>query len=100
MSWTGAVLLALGVAAQRLVGMFGAGAWLAARPRARAFADLVPVAVVSALVAQITLTTAGDFDIDARLAGMVVAAGLVWRRAPFFVVVTAAAAVTAALRLV
>jgi hypothetical protein len=37
--------------------------------------------------------------VDERLAGMAVAAVLVWRRAPFVVVIVAAAAVTALLRL-
>ncbi|MEZ5279543.1 MAG: hypothetical protein R2770_03650 [Acidimicrobiales bacterium] len=73
MTWTAALLLAAGVAGQRLAGMFVAGAWLARRPTARAFADLIPVAVVCGLVAQLTLTQAGRFSLDARLAGMAVA---------------------------
>ncbi len=98
MTWTAAVLLMLGVAGQRLFGMFVAGSLLARRPLSRAFADLVPVAVVAALVAQLTFTRAGSLEIDARLAGMAVAAFLVWRRAPFAVVVVAAAATAAGLR--
>jgi hypothetical protein len=38
--------------------------------------------------------------VDARLAGMVAAGVLVWRRAPFVAVVLAAALVTAAVRAV
>ena len=45
-----------------------------------------------------TVSTAGSFTIDARLPAVGVAAILVWRRAPFPVVVIAAAATAAALR--
>lgn len=57
------------------------------------------VAVVFvALIATSTLITGKDFAGFALLAGVAVAALLAWRRAPFVVIVIAAAAVTAGLR--
>lgn len=58
---------------------------------------LLPVALLSALiVTQAALTSTGHFVLDARAAGVGVAVVLLILRAPFLVVV-AAAAVTAAL---
>jgi hypothetical protein len=98
MTWTVAALLALGSAGQRMLGMFGIGALLERRPRLRALGDLLPVAVVSALILQLGLISGGSLTIDARVAGLAAAAVLVWRRASLVVVVLAAAAVTAGFR--
>ena len=51
------------------------------------------------MIVQLTVASGKSLEADARLAGMVVAGVLVWRRAPFVVVIVAAAAVTALLRL-
>jgi hypothetical protein len=59
-------------------------------------ADLLPVALLAALIATQTF---GE-GIDARAAGLAVAALALLVRAPFLVVVTVAAATTALLRLV
>ncbi len=61
---------------------------------------LLPIALLSSLV--VVLTVSGDAGpvIDARLAGVAVAAVLLMLRAPFLVVVIAAAATAALLRLV
>lgn len=61
---------------------------------------LLPVALLTALI--VTGTLAGGahgITVDARLAGVAVAVGLAWRRAPLVVVIVAAAATTAAIRL-
>jgi branched-subunit amino acid transport protein len=59
---------------------------------------LVPAAMLTALVVQGTVSTGQDLVIDERLPGIIVAIVLAWRRAPFIVIVTAAAATTAILR--
>ena len=99
MSWLAIALLAAGVSAQRLVGMFAGRAMLARIPALTRLASLIPAAVVAAVVAQLTIASGTSLVIDERLAGMAVAGILVWRRAPFVVVIVAAAATTAILRL-
>jgi branched-subunit amino acid transport protein len=59
---------------------------------------LVPAALISALVVNDTLSSAGELVIDARVAGVAVAGIAAWRRAPFVVVIVLAAAVTAVIR--
>lgn len=98
MTYLAVALLTLGIAGQRLAGMFLIGPWLAKRPILERIAELLPAAVVAALIAQLTFTSDASLVLDERGVGMVVAAVLVWRRAPFVVVVLAAAAVTALLR--
>lgn len=98
MSWTIIALLAGGVWAQRLAGMFVGGRVLARRPSLGRLATLIPAAVIMAVIVQLTLATGKTLTIDARAAGMAVAAVLVWRRAPFAVVVVAAAVTTALVR--
>ena len=62
-------------------------------------ADLIPVALLAALVAVQVLTSGHDLVVDARLAGLGVAVGLLLLRAPFLVVVVGAALTAALLRL-
>ncbi len=59
---------------------------------------LVPAAMLSALIVQGTVSTGQHLVLDARLPGVAVAGVLAWRRAPFIVIVVAAAATTAILR--
>lgn len=92
------VALAAGAWGQRLAGAFLVGPLLTRRPILARAASLIPAAVVAAVIVQLTVTEGGDLVVDARLAGVGVAAVLVWRRAPFLVVVIAAAATTAAIR--
>lgn len=63
-------------------------------------ADLLPAALLAALVLASTFTEDGSLVVDARLAGLGAAAGSLMLRAPFVVVVAAAAAATALFRLV
>jgi len=67
-------------------------------PRARQALDLVAVPLLAALILVQTLGDGHRLTIDARLPALAVAAVLVWRRAPFLVVVLAAAATAATLR--
>lgn len=60
--------------------------------------SLIPASLLAALVVKDTFTVANDLVVDARAAGLVVAALAVWRRAPFIVVVVAAMAATALVR--
>ena len=66
--------------------------------RASGVVDLVGPAVLAALV--VTQAVGGDREVvlDARLAGLAVAAVAIWRRAPLIVVVLAAALVAAVVR--
>lgn len=98
MSVLAIVLLALGVWGQRLLGMFVVGPALEKRPVLAQAASLIPAAVLCAVIVQLTLADGRSLVVDERLAGMVVAGVLVWRKAPFLLVVLAAAATTATLR--
>jgi branched-subunit amino acid transport protein len=69
------------------------------RPLVERVADLIPVALLAALVAVQVLGRGHDLVVDARLAGLAVAVVLLLLRAPFLVVVFGAAAVAALLRL-
>lgn len=59
---------------------------------------LIAVPVLAALILVQTFDGAGRLVLDARVPAMAVAALLVWRRAPFLVVVLSAAATAALLR--
>lgn len=100
MSVLAVVLLSLGTTAQRLVGMFVLGRGLEARPALARLAELLPVAVMAAVAAQLTMAMGQRLVLDARLLGLATAGVLVWRRLPLAVVVVGAAATTAAARAV
>ena len=59
---------------------------------------LLPVALLSALVGLWTFTSGATIEIDARVVGLAAAIVLLILRAPFLVVILAAAAVTALVR--
>jgi len=69
-----------------------------ADPRVQRIADLLPVALLAALIGLQTLSSGRSLVLDARLAGLAVAVVAQWRRAPFLVVVAAACATTALVR--
>ncbi|WP_193598425.1 AzlD domain-containing protein [Microbacterium sp. YJN-G] len=69
-------------------------------PRSARISDLLTVALLGALVAVQSLGAGQAVVIDARVPAVLVAAGLLWMRQSFLVVVIAAAAVAALLRLV
>jgi branched-subunit amino acid transport protein len=68
------------------------------RPAMRRALDLVAVPLLAALIAVQTVSDGHRFVLDARVPALAVAAVLVWRRAPFLVVVLAAGATAALLR--
>jgi branched-subunit amino acid transport protein len=70
--------------------------WLS-HPRVLKINSLIPIALLSALVAVQTFTNDKNLVIDQRLAGLAVAVIALLLRAPFAVVVISAAATSAAL---
>ena len=67
-------------------------------PQVRQTLDLVAVPLLAALILVQTVSDGHRLVLDARVPALAVAAVLVWRRAPFLVVVLAAAATAALLR--
>ncbi|MCR2801270.1 MULTISPECIES: AzlD domain-containing protein [unclassified Microbacterium] len=96
--WNAVVLAAIICVALKAVGYLIPPKVLEA-PRPARVADLLTVALLAALVAVQTLGVGQGVVIDARLPALVVAAGLLLLRAPFLVVVLAAAGTAALLRL-
>lgn len=97
MTWL-AILAASAVCfALKLVGHLLPSHWLA-EPRVARTAALVAVALLAALVGVQTFTTGHTLVMDARLPAVVVAAIALALRAPFIVVVVAAAVTAAVLR--
>lgn len=110
----GMFLLAAGNLAQRLVGMFVLGGRLRGGGRFARLAGLLPVAVISAVVAQQGLATGRSLTVDARVVGLLagaVATAAGWprrssatgqaapsRRLPLAVVIVIAAGSTALVR--
>lgn len=68
-------------------------------PRPARISDLLTVALLAALVVVQTLGAGQAVVVDARVPALLVAAGLLWLRQSFLVVVFAAALVAALLRL-
>jgi uncharacterized membrane protein len=97
MSWAGIFVLAAAAYAFKAVGPLVVGRRTIA-PDVTQVLELVAVPVLAALVLVQTLDGGGRLVIDARVPALCVAALLVWRRAPFLVVVFAAAATAALLR--
>ena len=94
----GIVTLAAGTYAFRLSGQV-LRARITFPPRATRLLEAAAVVMLAALVATTALTEGHGFSGFARPAGVLVGGVLAWRKAPFLVVVAAAAAVTALLRL-
>jgi uncharacterized membrane protein len=70
------------------------------QPRIRRIVELLPVALLAALVVVEAIADGRHVDLNGpRLAGFAVGAVAVWRRAPFLVIVVLAAATAALLRL-
>jgi len=97
MTWTLIVWLAVGAYAFKVLGLVVIGSRPLPAPLERCL-DLVPAALLCALVITNTFATGKDLVIDARLAGVVVVVVVVWRRVSFVVVVVLGAATAAILR--
>ena len=99
MSWTAILALAAAAYAMKALGPVVVGR-RALRPNLAQVLELVAVPLLAALVLVQTFDGGGRLVIDARVPALCVAALLVWRRAPFLVIVLAAAATAALLRAV
>ncbi|KIC57747.1 AzlD domain-containing protein [Microbacterium hominis] len=95
--WTAVLAASLACLALKALGYAIPARWFGSA-RAERSIDLLTVALLAALVAVQTLGAGPQIVADARVPAIFVAAGLLALRAPFLVVVVAAAAVAAALR--
>lgn len=96
--WTAVLVASIVCVALKTVGYLIPPKWVEA-PRPLRIADLLTVALLAALVAVQTLGDGQTIVVDARVPAILVAAGLLLLRAPFLVVVVAAALVATLLRL-
>lgn len=96
--WSAILLAALICLALKAAGYLVPPSGLEA-PRPARISDLLTVALLSALVAVQTLGAGQAIVVDARVPALLVAAGLLWLRQSFLVVVFAAALTAAVLRL-
>jgi branched-subunit amino acid transport protein len=101
-TWTAVAILALGTFALRAAGLFfgrtadqgGSGP-----SRGSRVIELLPAALLAALVALQTFTAGGGLALDARAVGVAAAAIAILLRAPFALVVAIAAGAAAMARL-
>lgn len=98
MIWAGVLLTAAGCYLLKLLG-FAVPASVLERPSVRRTAELLPVALLAALVGVGTFVIGHRLSLDARAAGVGAAVLALLLRAPFLVVVLVAAGVAAVLRL-
>jgi uncharacterized membrane protein len=98
MLWIGIIVGALGCYLFKLAGLSVPRSVLE-RPRVQRIAALLPIVLLSALVAVQTFSYGPALVLDARAAGLAVAGVAVWRRLPFLVVVALAAFTTALVRI-
>ena len=99
MMWTAIIITAVGCYLLKLAGLSVPQAVLA-HPVAERVADLLPVALLAALVAVQGFADGPSLVVDARVVGLGVAVVALLLRAPFLVVVLLAAAAAALVRLV
>jgi hypothetical protein len=97
--WLGVLVAAAACYALKVAGL-SVPQWVVDHPASRRVADLIPVALLAALIAVQVLADGQALVLDARLVGLGVAVVLLISRAPFLVVVFAAAAAAALVRLV
>lgn len=97
MSWAAILVLAGGTYAMKSAGPLLLGGRRLPL-RLERVVDLLPAALLAALIAVQTLTHDGALTVDARAPGVAAAALAALRGAPFLVVVGVAMAVTAGLR--
>jgi branched-subunit amino acid transport protein len=98
MTWTAIVVAGIGCYLLKLAGLW-VPATVLERPTVRRVAGLIPVALLSALVAVQVFSSGHRLVLDERAAGLAAAAALLVLRAPFLLVVFGAAATAALLRL-
>lgn len=96
--WQTIILASIAVFALKLAGYLVPPA-LVEKPTPARVANLLTVALLAALIIVQTVGGAHGLVLDARVPALIVAAGLFAVRAPFIVVVAAAAVVAALIRL-
>jgi uncharacterized membrane protein len=97
-TWVALGVLAAGTYVMKAVGPI-ASAGRQLPPRLRSLAELLPAALLAALVATQTVTDGTSLTLDARVVGVGIAAVAVALRAPFALVVLLGALGTAGVRL-
>ena len=97
--WLAVLAASLGCFLLKLLGWSVPSRWLE-RPGLQRAAVLLPVPLLAALIVVQALAGQGALVLDARAAGLALAAVLLLLRAPFLVVVLAAAVTAALLRAV
>ena len=95
--WTAIAVGCVGCFALKLLG-YSLPRRVIEQPVVKHIAELLPVALLTALIATQTFTTGRHLQLDARAAGLVAAAVAVRFKAPFLVVVALACLVTALVR--
>ena len=99
MTWAALMLAGAGCYLLKLAGL-SVPPRVLERPVVERIADLIPVALLAALVAVQVFASGQHLVLDARALGLAVAVVLLLLRAPFLVVVFGAALAAALLRLV
>jgi branched-subunit amino acid transport protein len=97
MSWAGVIALSAGAYVLKAAGAF-LGDRIDGEKAERWSLEIVVVAVLAALIVVQTVGADRKLVIDARLPAVLLAALLVWLRTPFLLVVVAAGATAALLR--
>jgi hypothetical protein len=97
--WQIIILASIAVLALKLAGYLVPPS-IVQRPTPARIANLLTVALLSALIVVQTLGAGQGIVLDARVPAILVAAGLFALRVPFIVVVTAAAATAALIRFI
>jgi hypothetical protein len=98
-SWWGVAALCAAAYALKAAGYFAAARAQTSAGTAGGPLELLVVPVLAALIAVQTFDGGRELVVDARLPALIVAGVLVWRRAPIIVIVLAAGATAALLRL-
>ena len=98
MIWAAVLLASLGCYLLKLAGL-SVPPRVLERPVVERVADLIPVALLAALVAVQVFGRGAELVLDARAVGLAVAVVLLVVRAPFLVVVSGAALAAALLRM-
>jgi branched-subunit amino acid transport protein len=98
MMWTAIILTSIGAYLLKLAGLSIPESVLE-HPLVHRVADLIPVALLAALVAVQVFSDGSSLTLDARAAGLVAAVVALLLRAPFIVVVLVAALTAGIIRL-
>lgn len=97
--WSIIIIASLGCLALKVSGYLVPPSFME-KPRPSRVANLLTVALLAALVATQTFASGSEVVVDARVPALLVAAGLFALRVPFILVIIAAAATAALLRLI